>query len=298
MAGMVSQPTCNAGGLRTLASLPVRPRDRPGEEARLRAHPTNSSTTTGAAFSLTQSRHTRWLLTLFIVGGCALGCSTEPEAGGEWVETSAAPFVVRLTSSSGACTGAKIGPRIFVTARHCLPSITTRTIEISRAEGEDRLEVIIEAVAKAPAETSVLAYDLAFLAVDRDSPMIQSADFRVTARALPTPVSAYGFGCGKDSLRRVTLTTMPQDDFAAIYSISPSDAPFARFDGPDELCRGDSGGPLVDEHGTVIGVLSRKATDGSKVSWAAKPDEALGDLLRSHKQRGTHPAWRDVRFVD
>jgi Trypsin len=242
-------------------------------------------------------RNKSWSLASLVLAWCLSGCSSAPEAGGEPVPTSVAPFAVRIAAASFICTGAKVAPRIFLTARHCVDGISKR-IELMHAGGENRVAVTIQEVVTAPAETSVNFYDLGFLVVDQDTPAFPSVSFRVAPPALPNRVAAYGFGCDKEYLRLINLQTIPDQEFTMIYGIAPAAAPIGRLRGPDGVCNGDSGGPLVDGEGAIVGVLSRVQAADSRAVVAAKPDDAMANLVREFKASGKNPAWRDLRLAD
>lgn len=229
-------------------------------------------------------------------------CSDAPEQGGEWVENADAPFVITITDATGRCTGAKVGPRVFVTARHC--AFGVGPLQLSHANGENAVTVTAADFVTAPEDSSMTAYDLAFFVVDRDTPTFAVAPFRVTPRAFPRPVKGFGFGCDGAKLRRFTLTTIPDDSFAQLYPQlvdGAATAPIARFDGPDGICDGDSGGPLVDDAGVVLGVVSRVrgfTGDDARIVVAAKTNAAMAALLRATRADRAHPGWRDLALVD
>jgi hypothetical protein len=237
---------------------------------------------------------------LAVVSVAVVGCSSTPDEGGQWVSTTEAPNVVNLTDGSSMCTGAKVGARVFLTARHC--DFRIGALDISHADGEDSVTVKVEDLVTAPAEASMTAYDLAFFVVDRDTPSFPPAQFRVAPRAFPRPAIGFGLGCNEDKLRRFTLRTIPDAEFVQLYpALRAETAPIARFDGPDGACEGDSGAPLFDDEGVIVGVVSRRRGDtpeDARTIVAAKTDAWMADLLRTVRVEREHPAWRDLQLRD
>lgn len=247
------------------------------------------------------SMRVRMLLKNAVVIAVALiGCSSTPDEGGQWVTSADAPYAVHMSTATTTCSGAKVGARVFVTARHC--GFNFGALRISRADGEHSVALTVEDFVTAPEDASLKAYDLAFLVVDRDTPMFSHAPFRVTPRAFPRPVRGFGFGCDDEQLRRLTLRTIPDDEFARLYpTLDAATAPIARFDGPDGVCEGDSGGPLVDDEGAIVGVLSRYRGDSpedARIIVAAKTNASMAALLRTARAQREHPAWRDLQLVE
>jgi V8-like Glu-specific endopeptidase len=201
-----------------------------------------------------------------------LGCGAEPSViartsqpiiGGDVSAAHLAVVRVEVPSAGMSCTGALVGPRVVLTAKHCVQRPGARGPEApwairvrARAEGDggraDENSFAVVRVRTTPGVYSQRESALADLAGSDVAALTLATSPDITPLGLgaaPRPgdvMVAAGFGIderGIDGVLRVATTRIRAvaGDHASTDAVT---------------CAGDSGGPLLDRTGAVAGVLS------------------------------------------
>jgi hypothetical protein len=145
------------------------------------------------------------------------------------------------SSASGACTSAMVGPRVLLTAAHCVAN--NGNVALARAQ-----ETWSGTCEHAPGYQTDETADWALCALDRDMPGVPYE--RVNTNASLVPVGAAllltGFGCtqpggtgGNDGIYRIGDAVVRQLPTSGSNDIVTK----ARGGQTAALCFGDSGGP-------------------------------------------------------
>jgi Trypsin len=211
----------------------------------------------------------------------------------------AAPQVVLFQTSLGNCTATKVGPRVFLTAHHCIDKAARQaTLE----QDDKSYAVIVEGFASAPPSVTKSVYDFAFVFLDRDTPSIPAAPVRVAVGAPLERQRALGFGCS-DELREYNLDPASQGEFEAYARAvgvkepgRHEDAPITVFRG-DKACDGDSGGPILNAGGEIIGLVfgGNETLGWEDQAIGLKWDAPLNDLFAAFR---ASPEFLGVEFRD
>ncbi|MBX7195071.1 MAG: S1 family peptidase, partial [Sandaracinaceae bacterium] len=155
------------------------------------------------------------------------------------------PEVGSILIGGGACTATLVGPRLVVTASHCVDYTSRETIgnygtfEIRRRRG-DSVTYRIQRIAAYMRSTEVIGPDdVALLQLSSAVPadVATPAGLVRTEPAAGTPVTIYGYGCqmrgGGGSFSKQSIRSR----WGATTST---------------LCPGDSGGPTMTDDGLVV----------------------------------------------
>lgn len=213
----------------------------------MRTHPLRAATRPLALaallFSLTPGCNTE----LAPRGTPPLDVATAPLVGGSY--TYERPEVGSMQMGGGACTATLVGPRLAITASHCV-DYTSRepvgnygTFEIRRARGDSHTYRIQRIAAyMGPAEV-IGQTDVALLELATAVPADIATPAGLVSRepASGTSVTIYGYGCqyrgGSGAFSKQSYRTR----WGATTAV---------------LCPGDSGGPTMTDDGLVISTNS------------------------------------------
>ncbi len=219
---------------------------------------------------------------------CALTLAPQARAAADPSTTArcGAPLIPESYPSTGAlvewlksgsplliCTGTRVGPRLVLTAAHCvarlqlhLPSFTTAR-DISRATRDESVRAVrIYVHPKFDPVASRDMHDVALVELESAAPgPVSSIDFAngpsLTADACVELVG-YGGSARADvlratkSARRGRIAAVAADEFVV------------GGPGESQSCMGDSGGPAfqsrADGSSSIVGVVSRSANDATE----------------------------------
>jgi hypothetical protein len=209
------------------------------------------------------------------------------------------PAVLALSLGDGWCTGSLVGPRLILTARHCV-SEAVREVRcdlpgpqvlrdrdprsIAVLSGDDvrtgtelgrGVRLIV------PRSNRLCEQDVAVVVLDRDVRGITPLQLELARPVLTGDLfTAVGFG-RRGSSARAGYGVRYQRPRVAVIDVSARE-----FLGSRAACGGDSGGPAIDPStGRILGVLSRgtdpcAALDATAVWTRATAARALLESAR------------------
>lgn len=159
--------------------------------------------------------------------------------------------VALVRALSFQCSGVLVGPRIVLTAGHCIPrpvdlpytTVTVRGI-VAHAVGSD----VATEYLRAGSPYTRSAYDLGALYLDQDIP--DPLALRTAPLAVGEEVSLYGYGLSAEP------NTGGRSARARITALPENRIEFRGSSSTGTICNGDSGGPAIDAMGRVIGLAS------------------------------------------
>ncbi len=201
--------------------------------------------------------------------GAFVGCAAEPIGSTEWAivggertNMNEQATVVVLNRTGGLCTGTLIGPRVVLTAKHCVqnPGAAAPTAASAILVGVgDSIQRLSTTVASSEVWTTPGAYrndgrltglvgiDIALLTLPRDLGVEPVAVYREHPRnQIGRPARAVGFGetpSGSTGVKYRTSTSVTSI-MGNVIGTTPS------------TCQGDSGGPLFTDDNQVMGITS------------------------------------------
>ncbi|MBP6218799.1 MAG: trypsin-like serine protease [Oligoflexales bacterium] len=195
-------------------------------------------------------------LVLSFSAGSAL--AQEDLIGGRPVGEGEFSEIVHIRSGASHCSATVIGPRVILTAAHCLES-SSEIGPVNFTFGQKTFHALCQASPdyKNPAEN----HDMALCKTDVDMEGIRYAAVSTEPVALKEEVILSGYGCtdvggaaGSDGLLRI--------GFVEVTELPQAGIPWFQTKGQAALCFGDSGGPSFSALGNtkdihrVVGVNS------------------------------------------
>jgi hypothetical protein len=243
--------------------------------------------------------HIRFAWLGFVLFGCAAGEPARSDGdfiGGE-VAGNRFPATVRLVLPLGAqCGAAKLGPRRFLTASHCITQglvAEGRSMAIVGGAAQRRVDTRVVRVvsspfdaaptgATTPAELSAKSgLDAAILEVDADTPDVGIARFDRNPLAAGDEGIVSGSGCDSDALSAPAPAGATPNTFRfAFVRIESAEKyhyylPRSDINGRESrVCPGDSGTPVYKSDGsarpaTIVGINSFRAIRAAPPIWGA-----------------------------
>lgn len=204
----------------------------------------------------------------------------EPELiGGRPAKTGEFPEIVYIRSGGARCSASIIGPRVILTAGHCVKENGS----IGPVEFDEIVDFVVDQIVytaqckQAPLyRDSIEDHDMALCKVDKPL-KVKPASISKEGPKLGQEVILTGYGCvkeggvgGNDGILRIgkaKVIRLPQDKNFWFYTKDIS-----------ALCFGDSGGPsMLDEKShLVIGVNSRGNIKDLSLMTALFTEESVG----------------------
>jgi hypothetical protein len=191
---------------------------------------------------------------LWLVGAC--GCpdgrdlptaSTASAIVGGSVTTTQAAVVALLSNGAPYCTGTLIGPRLVVTAAHCLDGITPDAIAVGDATGTAARAQVANTRIDPGFDPVSLVNDIGIVLLSADAPVPPVAPLAPEQDTLTTGTSLLLVGFGRTSAD-AAVDGLERDGAITCGALT---ATTVGYSGAVHACEGDSGGPALV---TVSGV--------------------------------------------
>lgn len=210
------------------------------------------------------------------------GAASEVLGGYQAKATDWPSTYIFVGANGNPCTATAVGPRVMVTAAHCLPTIDSDGIS-GKIKGTE-IDLWCE---KAPLNT--YGYDLALCAASAQIPIPKNTPYesvQVGSRAEPgAPLMVLGYGCTKKGGAGGVL----YQGESTVGTWVNQGKQFASH-GSVALCSGDSGGGAyspTDKDRRVVGIASDVADDISRFTFLAHPK--ISSFIKNWQTRQVDP---------